>query len=94
MKNKKPELTEAKAKVNVEAEVSKPTKLNPCPFCGNRRLKFIHDGVSFWKGVECNKCKNNIYFFNKHGVNVGCGLNRKEAQIKIAEMWNRRTKDC
>ena len=59
--------------------------LRPCPFCGNRELRYMMLNVSKIKvmvGVKCQKC-----------LTCGpgeCGKNREEAEEKAAEAWNRR----
>jgi hypothetical protein len=62
--------------------------LQPCPFCGRKKPKLIHDGANYWKGVEC-KCSLNIYFFHgkgdKKGHNVGCGNMQA-----VIDRWNQR----
>ena len=93
MNKKKNQIDEAKAKSSVDCRVSKPPKLEPCPFCGNRKVKVIqYEALGFWRCVQCNKCKGQFYFFNK-GVNVGIGHGTLEARKeRIIERWNKRVK--
>ena len=59
--------------------------LRPCPFCGNRELRYMMlnaSKINVMVGVKCKKC-----------LTCGpgeCGKNREEAEEKAAEAWNRR----
>lgn len=67
-------------------------KLLPCPFCGNPKPRFIKDGAKWMKGVECLKCRHNIYFFGKNHMNIGMKYEGRKAQNAVAEYWNKRAK--
>jgi hypothetical protein len=70
----------------------KNPKLDPCPFCKSKRLRFINDGADWNKGVECRGCGMNVYFFKDDGWNVSTGTLGKglEDKAAIAERWNSR----
>lgn len=59
--------------------------LRPCPFCGNRELRYTILDISKEKvmvAVRCMQC-----------LTCGpgeCGKDREEAEAKAAESWNRR----
>ncbi len=54
-------------------------KLKPCPFCGNRIIKFHKNGDSYY--VYCTSCAAKTFNFP---VSV--------SPEKVAERWNRRVK--
>ena len=81
-----------------EARTNKePNEINPCPFCGNTKLKVEskHNGTHYYTGthsatVRCSKC-------HARGPTASCKVERgkyhadEETKQRAIELWNART---
>ena len=61
-------------------------ELRPCPFCGSKKVVYMHDLEGVPNGIFCGHCKA----FVKWPITMNAKETFGEVMARFAEMWNAR----